>query len=68
MNNPKTDITARAQIIEEIHRRHSFVLASHERPDGDAIGSQMAMALALRKLGKEVRVVNKDLAPPPILT
>jgi len=68
MNNPKTDITARAQIIEEIHRRHSFVLSSHERPDGDAIGSQMAMALALRELGKEVRVVNKDLAPPPILT
>ena len=68
MNNLKTDITARARIVEEIHRRHRFVLSSHERPDGDAIGSQMAMALALKELGKEVRVVNKDLASPPILT
>ena len=68
MNNLKTNITARARIVEEIHRRHRFVLSSHERPDGDAIGSQMAMALALKELGKEVRVVNKDLASPPILT
>ena len=68
MNNLKTNITARARIVEEIHRRHRFVLSSHERPDGDAIGSQMAMALALKELGKEVRVVNKDLALPPILT
>jgi len=68
MNNLKTDITARARIVKEIHRRHRFVLSSHERPDGDAIGSQMAMALALKELGKEVRVVNKDLASPPILT
>ena len=37
------------------------------RPDGDAIGSALAMAYALRHLGKEVRVVNRDAAPPPLL-
>jgi bifunctional oligoribonuclease and PAP phosphatase NrnA len=42
------------------------VLSSHARPDGDAIGSQLAMAYALRALGKDVRVVNKDRAPTPL--
>jgi len=43
------------------------VLSSHARPDGDAIGSQLAMAYALRALGKDVRVVNRDPAPPPLM-
>ena len=56
----------RAQVAEEIRRRQRFVLSSHVRPDGDAIGSQIAMAYALRHLGKEVRIVNRDPAPPPL--
>ena len=51
---------------EEIRRRHRFVLTSHVRPDGDAIGSQLAMAAALRHLGKDVRIINRDPAPPPL--
>ena len=47
--------------------RQRFVIASHVRPDGDAIGSQLAMAYALRYLGKDVRVVNRDAASPPFL-
>ena len=43
-----------------------FVLASHARPDGDSIGSQLALAHALRSLGKAVRIVNRD-APPAYL-
>jgi bifunctional oligoribonuclease and PAP phosphatase NrnA len=45
--------------------RQSFVLTSHARPDGDAIGSEMALALALRSLGKQVRLVNRDPVPAP---
>ena len=45
--------------------RHSFVLTSHARPDGDAIGSQIALGLALESLGKTVRFVNHDPAPLP---
>ncbi len=33
---------------------------SHVRPDGDALGSQLALALSLQQLGKEVRVWNED--------
>lgn len=51
------------QIVEAIRARQRFVLSSHARPDGDSIGSQLAMAYALRALGKEARLVNKDLAP-----
>src|SRR4029077_14257722 len=36
-------------------------------PDGDSIGSQLAMAYALKALGKEVVAVNADAAPPPLL-
>jgi bifunctional oligoribonuclease and PAP phosphatase NrnA len=54
------------QIVEAIRQRERFVLSSHARPDGDSIGSQLAMAYALRKLGKRVVVVNSDPAPPPL--
>ena len=40
-----------------------FVVTSHERPDGDAIGSAMAMALALRALGKQATVVTDAVLP-----
>ena len=50
-------------IVEAIRARQRFVIASHARPDGDAIGSQMAMAYALRELGKDVVIVNADAAP-----
>src|SRR5712691_10744057 len=55
------------QIVDAIHARKRFVLSSHARPDGDSIGSQLAMAYALRALGKEVAVVNSDPAPPPLM-
>ena len=51
------------QICDEIHRRQSFLLTSHARPDGDSIGSQLAMAFALDALGKRVRIINADAAP-----
>jgi bifunctional oligoribonuclease and PAP phosphatase NrnA len=53
-------------IVDAIRERQRFVVSSHERPDGDSIGSELAMALALRALGKTVRVVNRDPAPPPM--
>src|SRR3954466_6562178 len=44
----------------------SFVLTSHMRPDCDAIGSELGLALALRSLGKTVRIINGDGVPPHI--
>jgi phosphoesterase RecJ-like protein len=37
------------------------------RPDGDAVGSQLALAYALRALGKDVRAVSRDPVPVPLL-
>lgn len=59
----KADLLAR--ICDEIHRGQRFLVTSHARPDGDSIGSQVALALALRTLGKQVRMVNRDPAPVP---
>lgn len=67
MMTTATESATRAQVAEAIRQRRRFVISSHVRPDGDAIGSQLAMAYALRQLGKEVRVVNRDAAPPPLL-
>jgi bifunctional oligoribonuclease and PAP phosphatase NrnA len=61
-----TDVTVRARIADEIRRRRRFVLSSHVRPDGDAVGSQLAMAFALGQLGKDVRLVNRDAPPGPL--
>jgi bifunctional oligoribonuclease and PAP phosphatase NrnA len=46
-----------AQILRE-HQR--FAVLGHVRPDGDALGSQLAVALSLQALGKELRVWNED--------
>ena len=50
-------------ICGEIFRRQRFFITSHARPDGDSIGSQLAMAFALDALGKQARVINADAAP-----
>ena len=44
------------------HRR--FLLTSHIRPDCDALGSELALALMLEGLGKQVRIVNGHATPP----
>jgi phosphoesterase RecJ-like protein len=66
---PTTDeaSSAIAAICDAIRERRRFLLSSHARPDGDSIGSQLAMAHALRALGKEVTIVNRDPAPAPLM-
>jgi len=66
MNEPvevESTTAALRQIRSEVMRRQRFLLTSHARPDGDSIGSQLAMAFALDALGKQVRIVNSDRAP-----
>ena len=63
INEPVAASTPVRQIRDEIMRRQRFLLTSHARPDGDSIGSQLAMAFALEALGKQVRIVNADAAP-----
>lgn len=44
-------------IIEEINNAKSIVILTHENPDGDAIGSSLAMYSALKQIGKNVDVI-----------
>jgi phosphoesterase RecJ-like protein len=52
------------EAIAEVFRNHqSFVLLSHVRPDGDAIGSQLALGFSLMAIGKTVFLINEDGLP-----
>jgi len=51
------------QIGDLLRRHHAFVLLSHVRPDGDAIGSQLGLGFALLAAGKSVRMFNEDGLP-----
>src|SRR5512134_2174253 len=55
-----------AALLDAIAGGQRFYVTSHQRPDGDAIGSAVAMALALDRLGKEATVVM-DAVPPSFL-
>jgi phosphoesterase RecJ-like protein len=60
--NPPQPVTF--ERIGEVLRSHrSFVILSHVRPDGDAIGSQLALGFSLMAMGKSVRLVNEDGLP-----
>jgi phosphoesterase RecJ-like protein len=56
-------VSSAIEVAEAIRARRSFILTSHARPDGDAIGSQLALAFALDRLGKSTRLVDRDPVP-----
>ncbi len=49
--------------VDFLRRTQRFIITAHETPDGDAIGSECAMLLALRSLGKEAIILNADPTP-----
>jgi len=51
------------QISSWIDNAEHIAIVTHTNPDGDAIGSSLALCLALRKLGKDARVVIPDGLP-----
>src|SRR5512136_267102 len=51
------------KIKEQIQAAQSMLITSHIRPDGDAIGSSLGLALALLDFGKHVQVVLSDGVP-----
>ncbi|HZS07395.1 MAG TPA: bifunctional oligoribonuclease/PAP phosphatase NrnA [Blastocatellia bacterium] len=52
-----------SQVIELIENHQSFGVTSHIRPDGDALGSSLALFWILRGLGKEAEVIMCDDVP-----
>jgi phosphoesterase RecJ-like protein len=47
-----------------IRSKKTFVLTTHVNPDGDGLGAQSALYVALKRLGKKVHIVNHDPLPP----
>jgi phosphoesterase RecJ-like protein len=54
------------EICAELKRHQRIVVTSHVRPDGDAIGSALALASALKAIGKDARAIMKDAVPAPL--
>ena len=54
------DWTPLGRIFDENRR---FVLTSHVRPDADALGSELALAGMLDRMGKSVRIINPSATP-----
>src|SRR5579863_6284796 len=51
------------EVLDHIERRDRFLLTSHARPDGDAVGSALACCQILRSMGKQADVVLHDGVP-----
>src|ERR671929_306920 len=63
MSSPETnDLTA---VVDALRSHDRFVITTHENPDGDALGSLLAMQLALEQLGKDSEMVLVNDAPLP---
>lgn len=52
-----------SEVLKHIGERRRFLLTSHARPDGDAVGSALACGQILRMMGKEAEVVLHDGVP-----
>jgi phosphoesterase RecJ-like protein len=52
-------------VVEALRSHDRFLVSTHENPDGDALGSLLAMTLALRSLGKDAQMYLGGPAPLP---
>lgn len=51
------------EIAETLQKNQRFFIAGHQRPDGDTIGSQLALGSMLTRLGKHVVLRNREPVP-----
>ena len=54
------------RVCDDLRRHQYIAITSHVRPDGDSLGSALALAWALQAIGKDARVVMRDPAPAPL--
>ena len=50
-------------ILQALQEGERFLICSHSRPDGDAIGSMLAMGMLLRQMGKRAEIIAADRIP-----
>ncbi|MEK7712566.1 MAG: bifunctional oligoribonuclease/PAP phosphatase NrnA [Nitrospirota bacterium] len=51
------------ELLHFLKKENNFVIAAHISPDGDALGSSIALSMALESLGKKTIVYDKDPVP-----
>lgn len=51
------------ELLQALKQANKIVIAGHISPDGDSIGSVLAMGLVLKQLGKEVHMISSDPIP-----
>ena len=54
------------KVAEAIHSGNRFIVTSHANPDGDALGSMLALSIGLKSLGKNVKIYSQDGVPSPL--
>ena len=63
MEKEKQPTNDREGLVNVLQRARQVVLCAHVSPDGDTIGSCLALRLALQRLGKEATVICQDKVP-----
>jgi len=57
------ELSPKQQVVDILKNSERILILTHKNPDGDALGSMLALYLSLRKLGKDVLAVCNDPAP-----
>jgi bifunctional oligoribonuclease and PAP phosphatase NrnA len=65
MSSPQTTTDDRAAVAEALRAHERFLITTHENPDGDALGSLLALRLGLEQLGKDPLMYLAGQAPLP---
>jgi bifunctional oligoribonuclease and PAP phosphatase NrnA len=67
MSSPQTNTrkTELQEVVEVVRAHERFLVTTHENPDGDALGSILAMKLALEQLGKDAVLYLSGVTPLP---
>jgi phosphoesterase RecJ-like protein len=51
------------EIVRAFRKYDDYILSTHNNPDGDGIGAELALSFGLKKLGKKVVIANSDPYP-----
>ena len=51
------------EVLNLLGQYQHFALSTHVNPDGDALGSELALYSILKDLGKRVHIFNTDITP-----
>src|ERR671933_1252428 len=65
MSSPQTTTSEMSAVVDALRSNDRFLLATHENPDGDALGSLLGTKLALDALGKDSYMYLYGSAPLP---